>query len=718
MSDALTHLNRAIRAHATGSLEEAKYFYKKTLIEEPQNATALGWLGSIEAQHKNYDVAKDLLLKALAQEKNNKDFLLNYANLLFEKRQFCDAVKYYQKAIRQQPNDPISFANLAACYNMQSQPLLGLGAADQSIQLKPDYAEAWNNRGNALHDLKRYEEAITDYDKALSLKPDHHHAWSNKGITLLELKRLDEAIAHHDKALSLKPDNAKAWSNKGVTLHELKRLDEAIAHYDKALSLKPDYAEAWSNKGVVLNELKRYDEAINHFDKALSLKSDIDWVSGYLLHTKMKICSWSGLVDSLEIISQKVMANEKVATPFPLLALNDDTFLHKKSSEIYIQSRYPFNPVLEPISKRPRNQKIRIGYFSADFHNHAVSRLTVELYELHDKNKFEIIAFSFGVDDRSPMRSRLQQAFNQFIDVRDMSDLKIAQLARELGIDIAVDLGGFTAGSRTGIFSYRAAPVQLSYIGYLGTMGAEYYDYLLADKTIIPENIQKFYSEKIVYLASYQANDRKRTISERQFTREELGLPKTGFAFCCFNNNYKILPSTFNFWMRILNAVEGSVLFLYADNERAKANLIDEAILRGVDSARLVFGELIPTEEYLARYRVCDLFLDTFPYNAGTTASDALWTGLPLLTLMGSSFASRVAASLLNAIGLPELITSTQEDYEALAIELATNPHKLADIKLKLANNRMTTPLFDTPLFTKNLEAAYIRMYEESQVGL
>ena len=274
MSDDLTYLNRAIRAHASGNLEEARYFYKKTLKEDPQNATALGWLGTIEAQHKNYDVAKDLLLKALAQEKNNKNFLLNYANLLFEKRQFWDAVKYYQKAIRQQPNDSFCFANLAACYNEQSQPLLGLWAADQSIQLKPDYAEAWSNRGNALHDLKRYEEALASFERALELKPDYAEAWSNKGSTLHELKRFDGAIAHYDKALSLKPDYAEGWSNKGVTLNELKRHDEAIAHYDKALSLKPDYAEGWTNKGIVLYELKRFDEAIAHYDKALSLKPD------------------------------------------------------------------------------------------------------------------------------------------------------------------------------------------------------------------------------------------------------------------------------------------------------------------------------------------------------------------------------------------------------------------------------------------------------------
>jgi len=669
-------------------------------------------LGAIEAQHKNYEVAADLLLKALAKEKNNQNYLLNYANLLSEKRQFRDAIIYYQKAIRQRPNDPICFANLAACYNRQSQPLLGLAAADQSIQLKSDYAEAWSNRGNALQDLKRYEEALASHERALEIKPDYAEGWCNRGTLLHDIKRFDVAITHYDQALTLKPDFVEAYSNKGLTLHELERYDEAIAHYDQALTLKPDYARAWSNKGVTLNELKRYDEAIEHYDQALGLKPDIDWVFGYLLHTKMKICSWLDLSESIEIISKKVMANKKVADPFTLLALSDDPLLHQQCAKIWAQDRFSLNLVLGPLVKHPASQKIRIGYFSADFRNHPVSFLTAELYELHDKNRFEITAFSYGVNDKSPMRSRLSQAFNQFIDVREKSDKEIAQLARELEIDIAVDLGGHTKDSRTEIFSYRAAPVQTSYIGYLGTMGVEYYDYLLADEIIIPKDAQQFYSEKITYLPSYQSNDRKRIISDRVFSRRELGLPEKGFVFCCFNNNYKILPATFVGWMRILKAVESSVLFLYAENKWAEENLKKEAKARGIDSARLVFGRQIPMEEYLARYRACNLFLDTTPYNAGTTASDALWTGLPVLTLIGQSFAGRVAASLLKAIGLSELITNSQEEYEALAIQLAINPQRLADIKLKLANNRMTTQLFDTPLYTKNLEAAYINMHE------
>ena len=645
-------------------------------------------------------------------------FLLNKSLESLRNSNLESAELYLKQALRMQPTNPHVLRLLGVVFAQRKQYPEALKYFNDSLKALPKNALALSNLGNVFLELKEYSNALDAHDKSIKIDPKYEEAWSNKGNVLYELKRYDEAITHHDKALSLKPNYAQAWSNKGNTLHALKRYDEAIAHHDKALSLKPDYAEGWLNKGITLNELKRYDEAIAHYDKALSLKPDIDWTSGDLLHTKMKICSWSGLIESLENISKKVVANEKVATPFPLLALNDDALLHKKSSEIYIQSKYLFNPVLGPILKRPKNKKIRVGYFSADFKNHPVSLLTAELYELHDKNQFEIIAFSFGVDDKSPMRLRLSQAFDQYIDVSDMSDLEIAELSRNLKIDIAVDLGGFTSNSRTGIFSYRAAPIQLSYIGYLGTMGAEYYDYLLADKTIVSIESQKFYSEKIAYLPSYQVNDRKRIISDRQFTRVELGLPENGFIFCCFNNNYKILPAMFDSWMRILNAVEGSVLFLYAENEWSKANLIQEASLRGIDSARLIFGAHIPTEEYLARYRVCDLFLDTFPYNAGTTASDALWVGLPVLTLMGQSFASRMAASLLNAIGLPELITNTQAEYETLAIELAMNHQKLRDIKLKLANNRLTAPLFDTPLFVKNIEAAYLTMVEQYQADL
>ena len=430
------------------------------------------------------------------------------------------------------------------------------------------------------------------------------------------------------------------------------------------------------------------------------------------------MCSWSGLTEYLESISKKVVANERVANPFLLLALNDDAMLHKKSSEIYIQSRYQYNPILGPILKRSQGQKIRVGYFSADFKNHAVAFLIAELFELHDRSQFEIYGFSL-VKAADEMVERLHTAFDQYIEVQQMSDIEIAQLSRSFNIDIAVDLTGITASSRTGIFSCRAAPIQVNYLGYPGSMGADHIDYIIADKTLIPPEFQSCYSEKVIYLPdSYQVNDRKRLISERQFTRQELGLPENGFIYCCFNNNFKILPATFEGWMRILNSVEGSVLWLFQDNSWAADNLKKEAEKQGIAADRLIFAEHMPLKEHLARHRRASLFLDTLPYNAHTTTSDALWAGLPVLTLMGQSFASRVAASLLNAIDLPELITSSQEEYEALAIELALNPNKLEDIKSKLANNRLAAPLFDTPRFTKNIEAAYLRMFRQYQADL
>jgi predicted O-linked N-acetylglucosamine transferase (SPINDLY family) len=317
------------------------------------------------------------------------------------------------------------------------------------------------------------------------------------------------------------------------------------------------------------------------------------------------------------------------------------------------------------------------------------------------------------------MRQRLEKSFDQFIEVGSKSDVEVAKLSRDLNIDIAVDLKGFTQDARTGIFSYRAAPIQVNYLGYPGTMGADYIDYIIADKTLIPLDAQSSYTEKVVYLPnSYQVNDRKRIISDRQFTRQELGLPEDRFVFCCFNNNFKILPATFTSWMRILKATEGSVLWLLQDNSWVVENLKKEAQKQGVDAQRLVFADRLPLSEHLARHSQADLFLDTFPYNAHTTTSDALWAGLPVLTMMGQSFASRVAASLLNAIGLPELITNTQEQYETFAVELAQNPLKLAEIKLKLANNRLITPLFDTPVFTKNIEAAYLKMIERYQTDM
>ena len=712
-------LQKLIKAFQNNNFDVANSILNEVLQTDINDADNIFELGIAYAKANRFMEALAIFYCLQLYKKSDVRIPYNLGLIHSLQGQHQLALEAYDLAIKIQPDDVEVLINKGSTCNDIKNYVLALESLENAIQIRSDIPEAWSNKGIALNNLNLYQESISAYNEALKLKPSYHEAWSNKSVPLNKLRRFLEACESCDKALSLKPDYAEGWSNKGITLNELKRYDEAIAHYDKALSLKPDYAEGWSNKGITLNELKRYDEAIAHYDKALSLKPYIDWASGDLLHARMKICSWPGLSDSMENISQKVLLQENVITPFPLLALNDSTQLHKKSSEICIQNKYPFNPLLGPILKRPKSQKIRIGYFSADFYNHATGYLMAELFELHDKSQFELVGFSFGPITNDEMHLRLKKSFDQFIEVGDQSDKEIAKLSRNLNIDIAIDLKGFTQDSRTGIFSYRAAPIQINYLGYPGTMGADYIDYIIADETLIPNHLQPHYFEKVVYLPhSYQVNDRQRVISDRQFTRQELGLPNSGFVFCCFNNNYKILPSIFDGWMRILKAIEGSVLWLFEDNSWVVQNLKNEAQKRGIDSNRLVFATRMSLPDHLARNQQADLFLDTFPYNAHTTASDALWAGLPLVTLMGESFASRVAASLLNAIELPELVTTSQGEYESLAIELALNPKKLASIKLKLANNRLTTPLFDTHLFAKNLESAYLKIYEGYQGGL
>jgi predicted O-linked N-acetylglucosamine transferase (SPINDLY family) len=666
----------------------------------------------------NYSFAKQILEKVIKIDINNSKANELLAYIYGNSGEIDISFEMLNVACSQSDCSPEALYYLGSAQLKRGLFDQAIETFTKSILMGGEFFEALHDLATAQAHTGDLNAAINNYQKCLKFGNLSHELFYNIARIYDDLRRYDEAIAHYDKALEIKPDYVEGWTNKGVTLNDLRRYDEAIACYDKALEIKPDYAEAWSNKGNTLNELKRYDEAIACYENALIFNSDIDWTPGYLIHIKMKICSWNLFQKDIERLGEDIRLNKKSIPSFAALSLSDDPSLQKQSSKIFANDKYPPNSALGPIRKRSKSEKIRVAYFSADFKNHPVSFLTAELFELHDKNQFEVIAFSFGVDDKSAMRLRLTNAFSQFLDVCNMSDLQIAALSRDMGIDIAVDLGGHTANSRTGIFAYRAAPIQVSYIGYLGTLGADYFDYLLADKVIIPEGSREFYSEKIAYLQCYQANDRMRVIADKKFTRHELGLPKDGFIFCSLNNNYKILPDTFDGWIRILKAVEGSVLFLYAENQWVEGNLKKEAESRGFDSGRLMFGQHLPGDQYLARYRVCDLFLDTFPYNAGTTASDALWTGLPVLTMMGQSFASRVAASLLNSIGLPELITNTQEEYEALAIDLALNPNKLTNIKNKLANNRFTTPLFDTPLFTQNLEAAYSEMYERYQTDL
>jgi len=586
------------------------------------------------------------------------------------------------------------------------------------LKAQPDNFEALNLMGIIASKTQRNREAAELIVRAISVRPDQAVAHLNLGNIFLSLQRPAEALDSIERSLQLNPNDARAYNDRGNALRSLNRFEAALDSYERALAIRQDYAEAWHNRGVMLGLLKRFVEALDSYERALKLNPNIPWLYGVWLHTKTQLCVWSDLDSQVAELGRKVKQGKRITLPFPTLALVDSPALHRQAAEIWLSANYPSNPAPPPIEKR-RHDKIRIGYYSADFHAHATAYLTAGLFECHDREGFHLVAFSFGPDGQDEMRMRLSAAFDQFVDVRAKSDKEVAELSRELEIDIAVDLKGFTKHGRAGIFSHRAAPIQVNYLGYPGTLGASFIDYIIADPIVIPSDSRHRYVEKIAYLPnSYQVNDRRRPIASGDFSRSLAGLPAEGFVFCCFNKAYKITPSMFSCWMRILKQVEGSILWLLEDTPTAAVNLRREAAARGIDPERLIFAPHMPAAEHLARHRAADLFLDTLPYNAHTTASDALWVGLPILTRMGDSFASRVCASLLRSVGLPELVTSTWEQYEATAVELAMQPGRLSGIRDRLDRNRLTTPLFDTQAFTRHLENAFLQMYQRYQSGL
>ena len=588
-----------------------------------------------------------------------------------------------------------------------------------SLKLVPDRPSTLNNLSAALLRLKKFDEAQAFLDSALSFDPNMASAWANRATLLAQLRRYEEALQSCDRAIQLKPDYAEAYLCRGTILKALVQHQPALESFERAIQLRPDFAEAYTNRGNLLGDLGRPEEALASYEHALGLGPHLEYLYGRCIYTRMILCDWEERERLVSKLFAGIRRNEKLIPCFPVLALTDSLNLQRQAAEIWASDKHPASHALPGIPGRARREKLKIGYYSGDFRNHAVAFLSAELFELHDRNRFELFAFSLGPDRNDEMRKRLSAAFDQFIDVGRKSDRDVALLSRDLEIDIAIDLGGFTQNSRPDVFSHRAAPMQVSYLGYVGTMAADWMDYLIADRTVIPEVSRHHYSEKIACLPnSFQVNDRKRAIASKTFSRAELGLPAKGFVFCCFSNSYKITPATFDCWMRMLKRVEGSVLWLLEDNRTAAENLRREAAKRSVDPNRLVFARRMPVDEHLARHRAADLFVDSSPCGSGITASDALWTGLPLLTCPGEAFASRMAASLLTAIGLPELITKTQDEYEFLAVELATRPERLNEIKRKLDQNRLTAPLFDTPLFTRHLEKAYRQMYERYQAGL
>jgi protein O-GlcNAc transferase len=677
-------LAQALAFHQSAQLKDAERLYKQILRAQPAQFDAQHFLGILRHQQGRGEEALALIGGALRARPDSAQALSNQGLVLYELRRYGDA----------------------------------LASFDKALALRPELVEARNNRGNALQRLKRYDEALASFDEVLRARPDFVEAHNNRGNALQGLKRHAEALTSYDRALKLRPSYAEAHYNRGSALKELGRGADALASFERALVLMPKHVEALFARGDVLHELKRYVEAIASYEQAILLAPDHPYAFSGLAESALALCDWARTEKLAAELTQRVAEGKGIVNPFTLIRLSDDAALHRRCAEAFIADKTGgVRPALWD-GRRWTHDKLRIAYLSADFHSHATAFLMAELLERHDRARFEVHGVSFGRDDGSDMRRRVVAAFDRFHEVRAQSDLAVARLLNDLEIDIAVDLKGYTQDSRPEILSYRPAPIQVSYLGYPGTMGADFIDYILADPIVLPFDRQPFYAEKIVQLPDcYQVNDRQRVIAATTPTRADAGLPDDGFVFCCYNNNYKITAPVFDIWMRLLQAVPGSALWLLSENSGAEVNLRREAQARGVDPGRLVFAGRLKVDQHLARHRLADLFLDTLPYNAHTTASDALWAGLPVLTCQGEAFAARVASSLLAAVGVPELVTRNHADYEALALSLAYDAPRLAALRERLARNRDMFPLFDTDRFRRHIEAAYLHMWDIRRRG-
>ena len=743
-------LQRASQLYAQGQWAEAEGLCRAFLQRQPDHPGALGLLGILLARTRRAEEAERMLGRAAAAMPDSAEAHTNHGNALRALGRYEEALACYERALALKPDSALAHYNRGLALSDRQHYDQAIESYERAIGFDPDYAAAWNNRAAALHEQGRHEQALASVERAIALQPRFPAAHCNHGITLRVVGRPEEALESFQRALALQPNFAQAHAHRGATLSSMGRYAEALASFDASLAVDPRCLTAHANRGAALCELKRYREALESLERAIALGHRdahtyhcravaleelgafeqaiasyaqalaIDprsrFLRGNCRHARMQICDWEGLESDRAALTAALERGEAAATPFVVLSLIDSPALQRRAAEICVRGK-PARAALASAAPHPRHDRIRVGYFSADLGNHAVGLLAAGLFEAHDRSGFELTAFSLGQRVSDGLGERAKAACDRFLQLEARTDQDVAALARGLEIDIAVDLGGYTRDARPGIMALRAAPVQVSYLGYLGTLGG-LVDYLLADPVLVPGEAREHYCEKIAYLPSYQVNDGKRPVAGGAFTRAALGLPASGFVFCCFNNTYKITPETFDSWMRILCAVPDSVLFLLGGSPAAQRNLRREAARRAIPPERLVFGGVLPMEQYLARYRAADLFLDTLPYNAGTTASDALWAGLPVLTLPGQSFAARMAASILTSAQLPELIAHSRADYERRAIELATDGRRIEALKGKLAANRGRCPLFDTTACARNLESLYRQMYERHRAGM
>jgi protein O-GlcNAc transferase len=742
--------SRAIACLQQGRAARAAELCTDLLRRHPTHAGALHVLGIIAAQTGKPAAAADFFRRSLGSDPAQPMTHVNLGNALREMGQPAQALESYRRALERAPD----FAG--ACYG-EGNALLDLGRAmeavesfDRAIRAQPDHADACNNRGNALFSMEKWEAALDSYLRAVAVRPQFETAMDNCARTLVKLQRFEDALRCHDRRLTLQPGNVRAQVGRGQSLMLLGRADEACSSFSQALSAAPGDVDALVGRGLAARALKRHQESLIDFDRAHALRPDFldilyckaealrdcgrladaaecfarvleadperEHTLGNLMHARLQMCDWTDYPINVGRATREVAAGKRAYLPGAFLSVARSSSAQSACARSFWKSP----PVgFEP--GRPRmsysHEKIRVAYVSADFREHPVATLLVGVLERHDRRRFETYGISLAAPQDTPVGRRIHDAFDRFEDVSRMSDAAVAALLEELQIDIAVDLMGFSAHSRPQIFARRPAPAQVGYLGYPGTLGTAFMDYVIADATVIPPADAENYIESVVYLPhSYLPGDGERAVAIDSPERADCGLPHDGFVFCCFNTHYKISPELFDVWMQLLNSIPASVLWLAQGTAEVMNNLRREAALRGIEHARLVFAPRVGNpEEHLARYRLADLFLDTLPFNAHATASDALWAGLPLLTCRGGSFAGRVAASLLTTIGAPELIAADLHEYRAIALKLAADPVSLSELRVRVARGRRESPLFDTAGYCVHLEAAFTAIWRRTQ---
>jgi len=686
LEDAKGHYN-------IGRLDEAERLYQKVLQADPDHLVSLLMLGIIAFRKGNNDAAIVSLNKAIAIKPDYAEAHGNLGTVLFEAGRFDEAVASYR-----------SF-----------------------IEIKPGIAEAHFNLGNAYIRAGRPDEAIASYKEALAIKPEFAHAHFNLGNAYKDSEQLNMAIDSYRNALAVGPDNYEAHNNIGNAYKDLRQFDEAVTCYRNALAIKPDCVEAYGNLGAAYTAMGLLEEAIQCLQKALVLNPGSHAVTRDLVHQLRHVCDWPE-VNKLEPVFREIIKNAiKEDKPIDLGSFDnissranaaENFAIARLASREIVENVIALNPGFSMSGRQKKKKRLTLGYLSSDFRHHPMTHLLFSFFEQHDRNRFEVLTFSHGPDDKSVYRKQVIDSSDRFFDISGVGTLDAAELIYNSGVDILIDLNGHTQNHRMEICALRPAPLQVAYMGFPGTSGSDFLDYVITDRIVTPENQSPYYSEEFLYMPHcYMVTDDRQLISGTPCTRSECGLPEDGFVFCSFNATYKIEPVMFDVWMNLLKKTPGSVLWVFRSNELAERNLRREAQARHVDADRLVFADRVPKEQHLSRLQLADLILDTRIYGGHTTTVDSLWAGIPVVASLGGHFASRVSSSVLTAIGLEELITTSMEEFEALALRLSQNPKELAGLKEKLADNRLTYPLFDTARFVRNLESGYQEMWSNYAEG-